>query len=100
MVRVEDVVLRPEESPRGICDVLGLRDRDRALGDWARSVQDTNNADFVEAKTSRSYSRPDHKVRVGRWRENPSKEDIDRVLPIVGPIAQSFGYDLTDVRVC
>jgi hypothetical protein len=62
--------------------------------------QDTNNANFVEAKTSRSYSRPDHKVRVGRWRENPSKEDIDRVLPIVGPIAQSFGYDLTDVRVC
>ncbi len=36
-------------------------------------VQNTNNGQFVEAKTSRAYSRTDHTVRVERWRENLSK---------------------------
>ncbi len=54
VVRFEDVVLKPKESARRICDMLGPQDRDRALGEWARRVQNTNNIDFVEAKTSRS----------------------------------------------
>jgi hypothetical protein len=99
LVRFEDMISAPAEFARGICDRIGLdpRDRDQAVADWARRVQDTNNTDFVEAKTSRSYSRPDHTVRVGRWRENLSNEDIARVLPIVSATAQSFGYDLTGI---
>jgi hypothetical protein len=99
LVRFEDMISAPAEFARGICARIGLdpRDRDQAIADWARRVQDTNNADFVEAKTSRSYSRPDHTVRVGRWRENLSNEDFARVLPIVSATARSFGYDLTGI---
>jgi hypothetical protein len=99
LVRFEDMISNPDGFARHIRDILGLdpRDHDQPLAEWARRVQDTNNADFVEARTSRSYSRPDHDVRVGRWRENLSREDIARVLPIVGTTARSFGYDLTGV---
>ena len=101
LVRFEDMISGPDEFAHRICDLIGLdlRARDQAIADWAGRVQDTNNADFVEAKTSRPYSRPNHTVRVGRWRENFSNKDIDRVLPIVTTTAQSFGYDLTDTCV-
>lgn len=96
LVRFEDMVMRPDESARRICAMLGLglRARDQALEEWAQKVQDTSNANFVEAKASRSYSRTDHSVRVRRWRENLSNEDVDRVFPIVNQTAQLFGYDL------
>jgi hypothetical protein len=64
-----------------------------ALDGWADRVQDSNNERFVEAETSRGYSRPDHSRRVGRWRENLSAEDVDRAWPIVTEAAAQFGYD-------
>ena len=62
--------------------------------EWSNRVQDTNNAQFVEAKTSRPYSTTDHQVRVGRWKENLSKEEVKLVWPLVAKTAQHFGYNL------
>ena len=63
-----------------------------AVAAWADRVQDSNNERFVEAETSRGYSRPDHSRRVGRWRENLSAEDIALAWPIVAEPAEAFGY--------
>jgi len=61
---------------------------------WTDRIQDQNNRNFVEAVTSRSFSRPDHTVRVGRWRQNLSDEDVDLVLPIIAEAAAMHGYEL------
>jgi hypothetical protein len=67
------------------------RDDPADLDGWADRVQDSNNERFVEAETSRGYSRPDHSRRVGRWRN--LAEDVDRAWPIVEDAASAqFGY--------
>ena len=99
VMRFEDLVRNPLEIAATVCASLGIDPgaRSSQIETWARRVQDTNNADFVEARTSRAYSRPDHSVRVGRWRENLTDEDVSAVVPIVAHAARSFGYDLPGV---
>lgn len=63
---------------------------------WASRVQDTNNEKFVEARTSRVYSRPDHTRRLGRWRENLTPDELNSVLPIVREAAAGFDYPVPD----
>lgn len=89
------------EAPRGfadrICVDLGLSVDDHAdeLASWARRVQNTNNAQFIEAKTSRNYSRRDHSKRVERWKENLTPEQVETLVPMVTEAAERFGYELT-----
>lgn len=94
----ESMLQDPTGFVHRICDGIGLHPSECAtdLAVWSDRVQDTNNEKFVEAKTSRSYSRPDHKKRIGRWRENLSQEDLRRVMPIVREAANTFGYDLPE----
>ena len=83
---------------RSICAAVGV-DADleeSVVGQWAARVQNTNNESFVEAKTSRSYSRKDHAVRVARWRENLTEDEVDRVWPVVLRPAKRFGYRWSD----
>ncbi len=96
-VRFESMIADPRAFSHRICEQIGIMPQAHAndLEQWATRVQDTNNKDFVEAKTSRNYSRPDHSVRVGRWRENLTIADIESVLPIVAQTAERFGYNLT-----
>lgn len=93
-LRFEDMIAEPAAFARRLCDDLGIEATESTLSPWAKRVQNTNNADFVEAETSRALSRPDHSVRVGRWRENLSEDDVALALPIVGKTARRFGYDL------
>lgn len=62
---------------------------------WSDRVQNTNNDKFVEALTSRSHSRPDHSVRIGRWRENLSADEAKSVVDLVSKTNSRFGYYLT-----
>lgn len=96
LVQFEAMISNPAEFARSVCETVGAENSTQTarVGDWVKRVQNENNADFVEACTSRTYSRPDHSVRVGRWRENLSDTDISRVLPIVAKTGKSFGYDL------
>ncbi len=96
VVRFEELIYDPTSFAVSVCDALDLDiapQRD-GIDRWARRVQNTNNADFVEAETSREYSRCDHSVRVGRWRENLTSADVSEVLPIIADVANSFGYEL------
>lgn len=62
---------------------------------WCDRVQNTNNSKFVEAATSKPYSTTDHKVKVGRWKENLSQAEVESILPIIEKTAAQFGYSLT-----
>jgi len=90
----EDMIRNPLEFAQGICREIELDPHSvaEALASWACRVQDTSNDAFIEAKTSRSYSRPDHSRRIGRWRENLSQADVMQVWPIVAKTAERFGY--------
>ena len=94
VVKFEDMIADPAAFAAGVCHALGLDPADFAetLAAWSDRVQDSNNAKFVEAMTSRGYSRPDHSRRVGRWQENLSAEDVDLAWPIVEAAATPFGY--------
>ena len=94
----ESMLMDPIGFVQRICSDIGIHESRCAtdLATWSDRVQDTNNEKFIEAKTSRSYSRPNHKKRIGRWRENLKPEDLNRVIPIVREAATTFGYDLPD----
>ncbi|MCP4381437.1 MAG: sulfotransferase, partial [Hyphomicrobiales bacterium] len=74
VVTFEDMIASPEEFVKTVGGALKLERPELQEGAqrWIRRVQNTNNEHFVEAMTSRPYSRNDHSVRVGRWRENLS----------------------------
>ena len=99
IVRFEDLVTDPERFAASILSYVGATDqRDSDAGmRWASRVQNENNEEFVEALTSREYSRDDHTVRVGRWKENLSASELLLIPPIVGRTATALGYELPDV---
>ncbi len=94
--RFEDMLLSPRTFAKDVCQrvQIDVFQHATALNDWAQRVQNVNNAQFVEAKTSREYSRPDHTVKIDRWRENLSEEDLARVIPIIQETAKRTGYKL------
>jgi hypothetical protein len=96
VIRFEAMIADPLAVAAQVCRTVGADPAASAdhIARWAARVQDTNNAAFVEAMTSRPYSRPDHATRVGRWRENLSMSEARSVWPIVAGAAKRFGYAL------
>ncbi len=96
VVRFEAMIANPGVFADRVCAQVGSSPKTHRveLSRWARRVQDTDNEHFIEAETSRHYSRPDHAVRVGRWRENLTDREVRDVLPIVAGTARRLGYTL------
>lgn len=94
--RFEDMVANPLGFAKHIAKALDVdvAQHQGELEAWAGRVQNTNNKDFIEAKTSRPYSTADHQVRVGRWRENLSEEDVEILLPMIKAQMEQFGYSI------
>jgi hypothetical protein len=90
----EDMLANPRAFAERVAGQVQLEATQHAaaLDAWAQRVQNTNNKQFEEAKTSREYSRPDHTVRVDRWKENLSKADLAKIIPIVRATAARHGY--------
>lgn len=99
LVRFEDMIRSPLDFATFVLSQIGLPEEDHKeqMFRWVSRVQNTNNDMFVEAETSRNYSRPDHTVRIGRWRENLSWEEVRQVASIVGDTNTRFGYDLMGI---
>ena len=96
VTRFEMMVSDPEQFAAVVCQQIGLAPELYAeqLTAWANRVQNTNNENFVEAKTSRPYSRKDHSVRIGRWKENLSQGEIEPIMPIIRETSLKLGYPL------
>lgn len=96
--RFEDMIGDPLACARRAVTAAGIDPDD--VGDeltaWACRVRDTDDERFVEARTSRRHSRPDHTRRVGRWTENLTVEEVALATPIVEDAAGRFGYVLPD----
>lgn len=92
----ESAILTSEKFAKNVCELVNIDPVAEAkqIQNWCNRVQNTNNENFVEAMTSRAYSRNDHKVKVGRWKENMTTIEKNMVLDIVQETAKSFGYQL------
>lgn len=101
LVYFEDMVRYPYGFASEICATLGLslERHDLLVRRWATRVQDTNNGRFVEAVTSQSLSRPDHSVRIGRWKENLSADDVRVAARIIANVGQTFGYHIDGLEL-
>ena len=100
IVRFEDLIAAPidfAERVMRIVNAVSKADFD-AASQWSARVQNRNNDAFVEAKTSREYSRNDHIVKVGRWRENLDDEELSLIRPVVAETADLLGYELPPLR--
>lgn len=99
LTQFEDMISRPLEFAYSVCEDVGvdMKIYESNIREWAQRVQNTNNPHFVEAQTSRPYSRPDHQVRVGRWKENLSDAEIESILPIIQETAAKFGYEIKKI---
>lgn len=95
--KFEAAILNTEHFANRICKLVNVDIEAEAahIATWCARVQNTNNSKFVEAETSRAYSTKDHRVKVGRWRENMTNEDLKIVLPMIKDTALKFGYDLS-----
>ncbi len=94
--KFEDAVLKTETFANRICQLVDVdaKRESENIAAWCNRVQNTNNTKFVEAMTSRPYSTKDHKVKVGRWRENLTIAEIEQVWLIVRGTAKQFGYTI------
>lgn len=88
----------PHDFARQISAGVGLdwTEHEADLRCWSQRVQNSNNEHFIEAKTSRTYSRLDHKYRIDRWKENLTMDEINEALLIIGKTASVFGYQMPD----
>ena len=97
VIRYEDLVSAPLQAAERCCSAVGLivsPERRATIDRWALSVGNRKAPACYEAKHQVVWSRQDHSVRVGRWKENLSPEEVARVWKIVGPAAEPFRYDL------
>ncbi len=95
LVRFEDMIADPTGFAETVCRHAGIaiNHSGEQVEAWARRVQNSNNELFVEATTSRNYSRNDHTVRVSRWHENLRDEEARHLWEMVKETAEPFGYD-------
>ncbi|MEM6843908.1 MAG: sulfotransferase domain-containing protein [Bacteroidota bacterium] len=96
MTRFEDMIADSLAFARSVGEIIDLdvSSNEPFLKQWAERVQNQNNEKFVEAETSRAYSTRDHSVKVGRWRENLSNEELRLALPIIQETANRFDYEV------
>ena len=96
ITRFEDMVTDSQAFAQRICQQVNVEAsvHQASLDAWAQRVQNTNNPQFVEAHTSREYSRPDHRIKIGRWKENLSESEVAMVDPLIRTTARQMGYVL------
>jgi len=92
--RYEDLVLDPINAAKKACSLTGcdVPPYQPAIEAWAATVGNRKDVSVYEAKRQVVWSRQDHSVRVERWRENLSPEEVAAVCEIVKEAASELGY--------
>jgi hypothetical protein len=89
-VRYEDLVRSPVATAQAILNFLGL-DPSPAVSEFASRIQD-QTAGSYQAQFQVQWFRQDHATRIGRWRENLSPAEQQRVQELIGPLLRQLGY--------
>jgi hypothetical protein len=85
-VRYEDLVANPEPTLRDLCDFVGEEYDPAMLGTTPVSTAD--KPWFLRSREALS------KERMGLWQRRLSRNDVDLIETVAGPVMVSMGYDL------
>ena len=89
-IRYEDLVRDPVETVRLVLDHLGL-DLHPAVVAFCTKIQNDTPGSY-HAQTQINWYRDDHRIRVGRWRENLSPVQQSEIHDVLEPILRTLGY--------
>lgn len=97
--RYEDMIADPRQTALRACALAGVdaAGAEDAVKRWSGLVSNDKSPGSYEAKHQSLWSRADHAVRSGRWRENLSEEELQCALPFITAAAARFGYELPGV---
>ncbi|MDH3710165.1 MAG: sulfotransferase [Cyclobacteriaceae bacterium] len=98
--RFEDMISNPLDNAQKVLAIAGvdIPHYQEEVANWAQRVQNTSNRHFVEAECSIPYSTQDHRVKVDRWKENLSVNDLSLAIPLVSSGAREFLYSLPELE--
>jgi hypothetical protein len=85
-VRYEDLVAHPERTLRDLCDFVGEQYDPAMLGTTPVSTAD--KPWFLRSHEALS------KERIGVWQSRLSRNDVDLIEAVAGPVMVSMGYEL------
>jgi adenosyl cobinamide kinase/adenosyl cobinamide phosphate guanylyltransferase len=89
-IRYEDLVGDPIATSRALLGHLELAPS-AEVADYATRIQNETAGSYQAGRQDR-WSRDDHRVRVGRWRENLSAEEQRVLNDSLGPLLDRLGY--------
>lgn len=89
-IRYEDLVADPQAAAQAVFDYLGMP-VDAEVHAFCDQISN-QTADSYHARHQSDWFRPDHDVRVGRWRQNLTNEDAQTINDLVAPMLQRLGY--------
>jgi len=89
-LRYEDLLNDPDAEARRVLAFLDLAAHPAVAAFCAR-IQDATAGSYHAQHQDRWY-RADHRFRVGRWRENLTEEEQERITALLSPLLQRLGY--------
>ncbi len=89
-LRYEDLVQNPERKARELFEFLELPFTAEVAAFCTNIQNETANS--YHAHKQVKWFREDHEVRIGRWRENMSPEEANRVEELLRPLLMQFEY--------
>lgn len=96
-VRYERLVADPVSVSEDLLAFLELPSSP-LVRQFARRIQD-RTAGSYQARFQTKWYRPDHDVRIGRWRKNLTLQQQDTIHALIGPTLARLGYEVPPVWI-
>lgn len=93
----EEMLEDPKDFATRIFNDLNLDVNVAGIQYWTNRVRKENDAQFIEAETSKPYSLDFKGSKIDRWKAMLTKEELEEVIPIIHEVATSFGYRLPEI---
>lgn len=90
-VRYEDLLANPAAQAARILGYIGLEMHPQVQAFCQRIANDTSSP--YHAKNQDSWYENDHRLRIGRWRENLSTQEQASITDLLSPVLARLGYD-------
>ncbi|MEE9466070.1 MAG: sulfotransferase [Candidatus Neomarinimicrobiota bacterium] len=91
-IRYEDLLSTPEEVVETLFAYLEL-DVDPAVTGFLNKIQDTTRGSY-HAQHQGVWFRDNHRVRVGRYQENLTPDELHTINQLIGPTLTQLGYQV------
>jgi hypothetical protein len=90
-IRYEDLVQTPITLAQQLGDYLGLKEG-REVSQFCLKIRNSTRGSY-HADRQVVWYKENHQTRIGRWRENLTRMDQERISELLTPLLQTLGYD-------